>query len=163
VSGAAAATPGRVRRAGPGDLDAITDLWLAIGAHHEPLDPAFAQRRDARPEARRLLAALLRDPDVAAWVLDAGRGPEGLCIARIDRAPPITRETERAEITDVGVRPERRGRGAGRALALAALAWVRERKVSRVEVRVAVGNAEGQALWRGLGFGDFMDVLQRRL
>jgi len=159
VSGAA----GGVRRAGPGDLDAVTDLWLAIGEHHAPLDPAFAQRPDARPEARRLLAALLRDPDAAAWVWEEGRGPEGLCIARIDRAPPILREAARAEITDLGVRPARRRCGVGRALAEVALSWAHERGVSRVEVRVAANNAEGQALWRRLGFGDFVDVLHRRL
>jgi hypothetical protein len=33
----------------------------------------------------------------------------------------------------------------------------------RVEVRVAARNAEGQAFWRALGFGDFVDVLDRRL
>jgi hypothetical protein len=48
-------------------------------------------------------------------------------------------------------------------LAAAALDWTAERGVDRVEVRVASGNAEGQAFWRGLGFDDLMDVLQRRL
>ena len=31
------------------------------------------------------------------------------------------------------------------------------------EVRVASGNAEGQAFWRALGFDDLMDVLHKRL
>jgi hypothetical protein len=34
--------------------------------------------------------------------------------------------------------------------------------VERTTVRVASGNAEAQAFWRGLGYTDFMDVLQRR-
>ena len=53
--------------------------------------------------------------------------------------------------------------GIGRALCDAALAWASERGQRRVEVRVAVGNVEGQGFWRALGFRDLMDVLQRRL
>lgn len=153
---------GEVRRATALDLDELTDLWLDIGRHHERLDASFALRPDARPEARRLLAAWLRDPDAAAFV--CGDGPlEGLCLARLDRAPPIQRETLRAAISDLGVRPDLRRRGRGRALVAAALDWVAGRGVGRVEVRVAHANPEGQAFWRALGFGDFMDVLHRRL
>jgi len=150
-----------IRRAGPGDLDALVELWLELARHHQDLDPYFRLRPDARGEARRLLARELGDPDAAAWL--AGDPPAGFCIARIDRAPPIQEEVERAEITDLGVRPSARRGGVGRSLVEAALAWVRERGVSRVEIRVAGRNAEGQAFWRALGFGDFMDVLQRRL
>jgi hypothetical protein len=35
--------------------------------------------------------------------------------------------------------------------------------VPRVEVRVAARNRVGQAFWRGLGFEDFVDVLDRQL
>ena len=56
-----------------------------------------------------------------------------------------------------------RRRGIGSALARAALAWVRERGVARVEVRVAARNPEGQGFWRAQGFSDWMDVLERRL
>ncbi|MEZ4291270.1 MAG: GNAT family N-acetyltransferase [Myxococcota bacterium] len=84
-------------------------------------------------------------------------------IVRIDRAPPILEETERAEITDLGVRPEWRRRGMGRRLVEAAQAWVRDRGVARIEIQVASGNREGQAFWRAMGFADLMDVLHKRL
>jgi len=87
----------------------------------------------------------------------------GFCTVRIDRAPPIQREVRRAEITDLMVRANERRRGVGRALVERALGWVEERGVERCEVRVASRNAEGQSFWRSLGFGDWMDVLQRRL
>ncbi len=152
----------RIRRATALDLDEVVDLWLEIGRHHEPLDAAFELRSGARPEARRLIAAWLHDPDSAAFVSGDAR-LEGICLVRIDRAPPITREIERAEVTDVGVRPEFRRAGLGRALVGEALAWVSARGVGRVAVRVAKGNPEGQAFWRALGFGDFVEVLHRTL
>ena len=87
----------------------------------------------------------------------------GFCSVRIDRAPPIQLEVRRAEITDLMVDANERRRGLGRALVESALAWVEGRGVERCEVRVASRNAEGQGFWRSLGFGDLMDVLQRRL
>jgi ribosomal protein S18 acetylase RimI-like enzyme len=106
---------------------------------------------------------LHRDPDAVILVFDREQTPEGLCIVRIDRAPPILEETERAEITDLGVRPALRRRGVGRLLVEEAQAWVRDRGVARIEIQVAHGNREGQAFWRSLGYGDLMDVLHKRL
>ncbi|MCZ6464603.1 MAG: GNAT family N-acetyltransferase [Proteobacteria bacterium] len=157
------ATTGRVRRAGPRDLDRLAALWVGIASHHEALDPAFRLRPEADSEIRRLLEGALRDPDAAVLVYDQGGDLPGLCIVRIDRAPAILDEVERAEITDLGVREEMRRRGVGRALADAALDWVRERGVARAEVRVASANPEAQGFWRALGFGDWMHLLHRHL
>jgi ribosomal protein S18 acetylase RimI-like enzyme len=152
-----------VRRAEARDLEAVTALWLAIGAHHAGLGPAFGLRPDAAPEARELLRAQLRDPDTAAFLYEEDGHALGLCLARVDRAPPIGVEDARAEISDLGVEPARRRRGIGRLLVERAQGWIRERGADRVEVRVAVRNAEGQAFWRALGFADLVDVLERRL
>jgi len=127
------------------------------------VDPLFALRPDAGAEICRLLAAILRDPDGAIFVYERDGALLGFCTVRIDRAPPIQVEVQRAEITDLMVRASQRRRGVGRALVERALAWVKERGVERCEVRVAGGNAEGQRFWRSIGFGDLMDVLQRRL
>lgn len=162
---AGGAEPGRVRPARPQEIDRISALWGLITDHHASIDPLFRMRRGptAEGELRELLRALSRDPDVEIFVFDVEGTPVGLCIVRIDRAPPILEETERAEITDVGVRPEWRRRGVARRLVEAAQAWVRDRGVARIEIQVASGNREGQAFWRSLGYGDLMDVLHKRL
>jgi ribosomal protein S18 acetylase RimI-like enzyme len=162
---AGGAEPGRVRPARPQEIDRIAALWGLITDHHASLDPLFRMRRGATAEGelRELLRALRRDPDVEIFVFDVEGTPVGLCIVRIDRAPPILEETERAEITDVGVRPEWRRRGIARRLVEAAQAWVRDRGVARIEIQVASGNREGQAFWRSLGYGELMDVLHKRL
>ena len=146
-------------------------LWAMITEHHAGLDPLFRMRNGAvaEGELRELLRAMARDPDAEILVFDAASSDAeaselvGLCIVRVDRAPPILHETERAEITDVGVRPQVRRQGVARALVEEALDWIRDRGVERVELQVASGNVEGQAFWRALGFGDLMDVLHKRL
>jgi GNAT superfamily N-acetyltransferase len=151
-----------VRPASAADLAVLTELWIAITHHHAPLDPLFRLRRGAEPEVRELLRAILRDPDACAFLCEAGDSAVGMACVRVDRAPPILAEVERAEITDLFVRPAWRRRGCGSALARTALDWVASRGVRRVEVRVAAANAEGEAFWRTLGFGDHMRILQLR-
>lgn len=167
---------GRVRVARMQEIDLVAGLWALITEHHAGLDPLFSMRRGAvaEGELRELLRALARDPDAEIFVYDAapgvdsegGRGKgtlEGLCIVRVDHAPPILVETERAEITDLGVRPALRRRGIARRLVEAAMGWARDRGVARVEIQVASGNREGQAFWRAMGYTDLMDVLHKRL
>ncbi len=154
---------GAVRRAVARDLDRVAALWCAITEHHARLDPLFTLRPDAAAEIDALLRTQLADSDAAVFVWEERGDVPGFCIVRIDRAPPILAETTRAEITDLGVRPAARRRGIGRALAAAATGWARGCGVRRVEVQVASRNAEGQAFWRALGYGDLMDVLHRRL
>lgn len=160
---ATAADGWRIRSAQPRDLDRVAALWIALTGHHAAGEPLFALRPDAEPEIQRLLAATLRDPEAAIFLCERDGALLGFCTVRIDRAPPIQIETRRAEITDLLVRASDRRRGVGRALVERALGWVEERGVERCEVRVASRNAEGQHFWRSVGFGDWMDVLQRRL
>jgi len=154
---------GVVRAARMRDLDRVAAMWSAITRHHQRLDPLFRMRSDAEAELRELLAALLRDPEAEILVYDEGGDLPGMCIVRIDRAPPILEETARAEITDLGVRDDMRRRGIGRRLVEEALAWVEASGVGRVEVQVARGNEEGQGFWRSQGFGVLMDVMHKRL
>ncbi len=178
--GSAGSNPPRggvIRRAGKRDFEEVVRLWSDLAHHHVPMDPVFALRAGAEAEIRALLAAQLRDPDSATFVWEShessapssasetGRAGRlaGLCIVRVDRAPPIQSEVERAEVTDLIVEKASRRRGIGGALLDAALAWVSDSGVERVEVRVAVRNVEGQAFWRARAFSDWMDVLQLRL
>lgn len=152
-----------MRPATPRDLDRVCALWTELGLHHAQLDPRHALRPGAAAEVRRLLAAELRDPDAAALLCERGGSAEGLCMVRIDRAPPIRREALRAEIGELFVRPEARRRGIGRALVREAVGWARARGVPGVVVRVFRGNVGAHAFWRELGFDALMDVLERRL
>ena len=163
---------GRVRVARMQETDRVASLWALITEHHAGLDALFRMRPgpEAEGELRELLRALARDPDAVILVYeeasggdDAGGSIQGLCIVRIDHAPAILEETERAEITDLGVRPAARRRGIARQLVQEAMGWARDRGVRRVEIQVATGNVEGQAFWRAMGYTDLMQVLQRRL
>lgn len=152
-----------VRPAELKDLDRVAALWTAITDHHRRLDPLFTMRPEADDVLRDLLGAMHRDPDTLILVYDEGGNLPGMLIVRIDQSPPILRETERAEITDLGVRESERRRGIANVLLDVGLDWVRASGVARVEVHVARGNSEGQGFWRARGFADLMDVLHLRM
>jgi GNAT superfamily N-acetyltransferase len=128
-------------------------------------DPArFALAPGREGELRGLLAGFGRDPLRQLLVAEgAGGSLLGFAVAAIARRPGPFVERERGEIDWLFVREEVRRRGTGRALAGAALAWLRERGVARVEIQVARANAGGASFWRALGFAPSMDVLDLHL
>jgi len=150
-----------LRRARSGDLDSIAALWGSLLALHAEIDPALRVIGDAVPASA--LAQLVEDANTAAWVAEAAARVVGFCAVRVEDAPRALSESRRAEITVIFVAADARRGGLGRALVAAASEWARERGAARVEVRVAARNAAGQAFWRSLGFGAFVDVLDRRL
>ena len=153
-----------VRRAAVRDAAGVAELWCALTAHHRGLDPSFAAGPGEAAAAARLLEGLVRDPDAELLVWEEeGRGLLGFCSARIRRAAPLALERRCGEIVDLLVHAGERRRGIGRALVAAASAWLGQRGVGRIEVRVAHANPEGQAFWRALGYADLVDVLHRRL
>jgi ribosomal protein S18 acetylase RimI-like enzyme len=149
------------RRVRSEDLAAIAALWRSLADLHAQLDPAFRVAGDAVPA--RALVQLVDHRDVAAWVVEVDSKIAGFCVARMETAPAMVAEAGRAEITELFVTEEARRRGLGRTLAETALLWAASRDVSRVEVRVSARNDVGRSFWRSLGFGAFVDVLDRRL
>jgi GNAT superfamily N-acetyltransferase len=152
-----------VRRATAGDAPAIAAFWHALIDFHAAIDPVHGLRDGAggalAAEVRRALA----DPDAALWIGEEAGRSVGFCLVRHERAPALAHEGGRALVTELFVAPAVRRRGVGRALVRAALDWARARGALRVEVRVVARNDAGQSFWRALGFGDFVDVLDRRL
>lgn len=155
---------GRVREAAPRELDRLAALLVALLEHHAERAPRFAPGRAAEDEARAHLEARRRDPETALLVHEGPEGAlDGLCVVRALRRPPLFAETARGEVESLVVLPDARRRGAGRALAEAALAWLRARGLARVEVQVAVENPGARAFWEALGFAPAMDGLARPL
>ncbi len=152
-----------VRPAGGADVEAVTTLWRSLLGHHERLDPAYRTIPGADREFAAAAREMIASADATVLVWDDGSRVVGFCSVRLVRAPPELVERRRGEILELVVHPDVRRRGVGRNLAEAACGWIRERGAERVEIRVHARNAPGQAFWRALGWGDFVDVLQRRL
>ena len=143
------------------------ELTVAIADYGDPLDAA---------DILLLLDAYARDPmgggaPLASEVCD--RLVEGLAaqpgafslIARLDGEPAgiancfIGFSTFAARplvnVHDLGVRPEHRGRGVGRALLAAVEAEARRHGACKVTLEVLSGNEAAKALYAALGFATY--------
>lgn len=153
---------GHVRAARARELDRIGALYAELVRHHRG-EAGFTLATGGEDAAREHLARALRSRDACVLVCEGPGGIAGFAVVRVLARPPLFAERERGEIEALYVRPDARRRGAGRALASAALRWLEARGIRRVALQVAAGNREGAAFWRALGFVPSMDVLERLL
>ena len=151
-----------LRRARSADLDAIAALWRSLLALHAELDPGLSRRAATRfRRARSRSSSRTRRRRPGSPSRRRASSASARRASRTRRARSPSRGAPRSPNSSSP--RTRAAAGSGARSSTAACAWARERGASRVEVRVAARNAAGQAFWRSLGFGAFVDVLDRRL
>ena len=127
-------------------LRALLDSPDAFGSTHE--------REAARTDAdwRDGLAAGLADVGQLPLVALSGETPIGLAWGRVDAHDPTV-----AHLFQVWVAPDRRGRGIGRLLTEAAIAWARDLGVRALRLGVTPSHPAALQLYRRAGFVDAGD------
>ena len=130
-----------IRRARPGDLDTLVELYADVAAEgrwiaaEAPVDRAMRRRR---------MSELLDRPDGAMFVAEAA----GELVGQLGM------ELARYGVADLGmlVAAAWRGRGVGSALVAAGLAWAREAGAHKVALQVWPHNSAAIALYERFGF-----------
>ena len=139
-----------VRRAEPGDADALVQLGRAVGAEPEGWLISVNGWRGAADE-RRYLRAIRRYPHAAVFVAE-DEEEEGELVGRIS----LARDQHPASyhVADLGlmVSASYRRQGIGRALLEAAVGWAREAGVPKLELHVFPWNEPGIKLYEQFGF-----------
>lgn len=121
------------RMAGPCDAELLAAL------HERCFGPAGGEVWD-----RAAIAALLATPGCFALIAVEGENPVGLLMARAAGAE--------SEILTLGVLPDHRRAGHGRALAAATAGHAAERGAEALFLEVAADNAAGLAMYAKCGF-----------
>ena len=83
-------------------------------------------------------------------VLLAGTGPDGLAVLRL--RPAIWSPGLECYLAELYVVPERRGRGLGRALMVAAMEAARQRGADHIDLGTSEDDNAARALYESLGF-----------
>jgi RimJ/RimL family protein N-acetyltransferase len=136
-----------VRRAEPGDAQALKELGDAVGSEPEGWLVTTNGWRDVSDE-RRYLRAIRRYPNAAVYVAeDEGRIVGRLSIARDQH--PASRH-----VADLGlmVAQSHRRQGVGTQLLQAAVQWGRHAGVRKLELHVFPWNTGAIALYEKFGF-----------
>lgn len=154
-----------VRRATPADLPSIGRLGALLVEEHYAFDPLrFLAARPGTPEGyASFIGAQLEDPDAAVFVADDGGEVIGYAYAAVEGYDYMALRGPAGVLHDVIVDPEHRGRGVGRLLLEAAMAFFRSRGVPRVVLWTAERNEAAQRLFAGVGFRRTMIEMTREL
>ena len=143
-----------VRRATPADLQRIGRLGALLVEAHYDFDPRrFLAARPGTPEGyASFLGAQLEDPDAAVLVADDNGGVVGYAFAAVEGYDYMSLRGPAGVLHDLIVDPEQRGRGVGRLLLDATLAFFRSRGVPRVVLSTAERNDGARRLFASMGF-----------
>ncbi len=157
----------RIRHATPRDRDVLAELFRSFVEEQSGWGGMFGVEPGPHPEYEALTARLIAGTegghDLVLVAETDLASPVGFLFASFARRQAFFHEQSRGKIEDTWIRPAYRRTGLGRALVVAALDWVKERGADRVILQVARQNEAGQAFWREMGFGPFMDVMERDL
>jgi len=153
-----------VRRATPADLPAVGRLGALLVEEHYDFDPRrFLAARPGTPEGyASFMSTQLEDADAAVLVADDG-DVVGYVYAAIEGYDYMALRGPAGVLHDIIVDPEHRGRGVGRLLLDAALAFFRSRGVPRVVLSTAEQNEAAQRLFASMGFRRTMIEMTREL
>ena len=137
-----------IRAAEPRDAAALVELALAVGSEPEGWLVTANDWRSVGDE-RRFLKALRGYANAAVYVAES---PEGDVVGRLS----LSRDPHPASthVADLGLMVAKayRGRGIGFALLGQAVAWARERGVSKLELHVFPHNVAAMRLYERFGF-----------
>jgi ribosomal protein S18 acetylase RimI-like enzyme len=154
-----------VRPATPADLPAIGRLGaLLVEAHHQ-----FDARRFLAPQPgtaagyASYLGSQLGKPDVAVLVVEVGGEAIGYAYAGVEGPDYMSLRGPAGIIYDIVVDPRFRGRGLGRVLLEATLAFLRSRGAPRAVLSTAQQNEAAQRLFARAGFRRTMIEMTREL
>lgn len=150
---AAADTP-TIRRAGPGDAEALAAIGRAtfietFAQLYPPEDlAAFLAEAHSVERAR----ADLADPDKAAWLVEAGGAAVGYALACPAKLPNQAVSAEDGELDRIYILKAHRGGGLGSRLLAETLAWLEKDGPRTLWIGVWSENYGAQGLYARHGF-----------
>ena len=154
-----------VRRATSADLAAVGALGALLVKEHHDFDPQrFLAARDRTPaDYAAFLSRQLDDATTAVLVAEENGTVIGYSYAALEGYDYMALRGPAGILHDIIVEPGQRGRGIGRLLLEATLAYLRSRGAPRVVLSTAEQNESAQRLFAGLGFRRTMVEMTREL
>lgn len=154
-----------VRLATAADLPRIGRLGaLLVEAHYNLDAKRFLATKPRTPlDYASFLAKQLDKPDVTVLVADENGDVIGYAYAAVEGYDYMSLRGPAGVVHDILVDPESRGRGVGRSLLDAALAFLKARGAPRVVLTTAEGNETAERLFTRAGFRRTMIEMTREL
>jgi len=146
--------PTSYREATPDDLHGICTLGMQVNVlHHETFPQLFAPPADPLRDAAHW-ASSIAQPAATSFVAEHSPGHLAgfVTVAVVDETHSLMQPMRFARVGTLGVTPEWRGHGIGRALMEHAQEWAAARGALELRLNVWAFNDTAQNLYRELGY-----------
>jgi ribosomal protein S18 acetylase RimI-like enzyme len=152
-----------IRRALPSDLQQIGRLGALLVETHHGFDARrfLAPTRGTKDAYASFLSTQLDAPDAAIFVAAERAHVIGYAYIAIESYDYMSLRGPAGVLHDIIVDPERRGRGVGRRLLEAALAYLESRALAQIVLSTAEHNDVAQRLFASMGFRRTMIEMTR--
>ncbi len=140
----------RIRRATAGDIPAAMELFAGLDRLQAPWR-VFERRPTLSDQTEARYGSALEGSGAIHLLAELDGRLVGMAYAEV--VVPSSMSDERAaELSNVTVDPDARGRGIGRALVTEVAAWARRQGVRLVVLKTYSQNEEALGFWSALGF-----------
>jgi GNAT superfamily N-acetyltransferase len=159
----------RIRVARRHDAPAVVDLRVRYLGETARVDPRFALMPDVRDRTAHAVPVWIGQEDRILLVVEEGGAEEGTgtlvgyATGVVAVWPPVLKAQRVGEVQEVYLRPERRGRGTGRALLSALCDALLARKAQVLRAPVPLRDEPLLGRFRALGFEPLQVVMERNL
>ncbi|MDD5339792.1 MAG: GNAT family N-acetyltransferase [Candidatus ainarchaeum sp.] len=158
-----------IRRAKPGDMDALAALWNGLMLHHVKLYGRDKRaenhefRKDAESIWRKWALKNIRSQNGLVLIAEDGGRPVGYSLSLIKPNIPVFRIRKLGHMSDLYIRPGYRGKGIGTRFRDAAFRWFRKKGIRHASIAVHALNPASWKIYRKWGFSDYHMEMRRRL
>ena len=146
------------------DADAFRACVIEHQDFHRALEPAWPEGKAIIDDYVAYLETQCATHDGRVMIADSGGTIVGfVCVVASTRGDSPDDPATYAWVHDIFVRPEHRRQGVATALMAEAESFVRSRGARELRLGVLDRNADARALYRGLGFRDYVRVVTKPL
>jgi ribosomal protein S18 acetylase RimI-like enzyme len=153
----------RIRKATQEDTRAIVELWKEMMDFHRERDRHFTRSVDGHERFAEFVSGRIVSETSCVLVAEQQCEIVGYCLATLSKFPPVFEYQKYGAIFDLAVTENYRKKGIGQALVEAAVQWLSEQEIHRVEVRVATSNKVSIAFWKKIGFVPYLEVVYKEI
>ena len=153
----------KIRQATGADVSALSELWKEFMDFHKERDPHFSRATTGHENFAKFVAEHIQNDMSCVLVAEEKNEIIGYCMASIAKYPPVFEPTKYGTVFDLAVTEKYRRKGIGKRMFEEIERWFSERKIRRIELRVATSNEVSIAFWHKMGFIPYVETVYKEI
>ena len=148
-----------IRKATPGDIDAITALNSHLADYHHLIDPYYRPGSETASSFKENLSFFMQKENITVIVAETDK-IIGYAIGVIESAKSFVTPDKIGKISHTFVEEKYRNQGIGKKMVDTLICWFSQKGIGYVELSVDSRNERGVKAWQHLGFNEYMKKMR---